>query len=109
MYQNFFAVCTTLGAILSTPAPGASASIRPNPLARSDGKTETTRTTIPIPPIHWVSCLYRSIPELWDWIGLWTPNTVDPVAVKPETDSKSESTNTSGSPIPALLKVPASK
>ena len=61
--QNFFAVCTTLGAIRSTPAPGASASMRPNPLARSDGKTETTRTTIPIPPIHCVSCRYKSMPD----------------------------------------------
>ena len=109
IYQNFFAVSATLGAILSTPAPGASASMRPNPLARSDGKTETTRTTIPMPPIHWVSCRYKSIPDPWISIELCTPKTVEPVAVNPDTDSKSESTSTSGTPIPFRLKVPASR
>ena len=53
--QNLAAVALIRGAKRSTPIPGASASIRPKPLELSAGSTMTTRTTMPIPPAHWVS------------------------------------------------------
>ena len=109
MPQKRTAVVEIRGVRRSIPSPGDSASMSPRPLDRSDGSTITTRTTMPMPPAHWVSWRYMRIPDPWDSMGLCAPNTVEPVHEKPETDSNRASASTTAHGRPATAKVPASR
>ena len=71
------AVELTRGARRSEVGPGASAVMRLSPPTPKNGRMVTARTTMPMPPYHWMIWRHMSTPRPTSSMGL---STVDPVA-----------------------------